>query len=51
MAAAMAGAITIITLQVTGCAALLSAGPPVLLVVATAPTFAHAQAAITWSSG
>jgi uncharacterized protein (AIM24 family) len=31
--------------------AILSDGPPVLLNVAAAPTFADAQAAITWSSG
>ena len=31
--------------------AILSDGPPVLLNVASAPTFADAQAAITWSSG
>jgi uncharacterized protein (AIM24 family) len=31
--------------------AIISDGPPVLLNVATAPTFADPQAAITWSSG
>jgi uncharacterized protein (AIM24 family) len=31
--------------------AILSDGPPVLLNVASAATFADAQAAITWSSG
>src|SRR3954454_23920370 len=35
----------------TGWVAIISAGPPVLLNVAAAPTFADAQAAITWSSG
>ena len=35
----------------TGWVAILSDGPPVLLNVASAPTFADAQAAITWSSG
>jgi uncharacterized protein (AIM24 family) len=35
----------------TGWVAVLSDGPPVLLNVASAPTFADAQAAITWSSG
>jgi len=35
----------------TGWVAILSDGPPVLLNVAAAPTFADAQAAITWSSG
>jgi uncharacterized protein (AIM24 family) len=38
-------------LQGTGWVAILSDGPPVLLNVASAPTFADAQAAITWSSG
>jgi uncharacterized protein (AIM24 family) len=31
--------------------AIISDGPPVLLNVAAAPTYADAQAAITWSSG
>jgi uncharacterized protein (AIM24 family) len=35
----------------TGWVAILSDGPPVLLNVAEAATFADAQAAITWSSG
>src|SRR3954453_15302730 len=35
----------------TGWVAIISDGPPVLLNVASAPTFADAQAAITWSSG
>ena len=35
----------------TGWVSILSDGPPVLLNVAAAPTFADAQAAITWSSG
>lgn len=35
----------------TGWVAVISDGPPVLLNVAAAPTFADAQAAITWSSG
>jgi uncharacterized protein (AIM24 family) len=51
MAAAMAGGLTNMTLQGTGWVALLSDGPPVMLDVAAAPTFADAQAAITWSSG
>ena len=38
-------------LQGTGWVAILSDGPPVLLNVAQAPTFADPQAAITWSSG
>jgi uncharacterized protein (AIM24 family) len=35
----------------TGWVAIISDGPPVLLNVAAAPTFADAQAAITWSAG
>jgi uncharacterized protein (AIM24 family) len=35
----------------TGWVAIISDGPPVLLNVASAPTYADAQAAITWSSG
>ena len=50
-AAALAGGLTNMTLQGSGWVALLSDGPPVLLDVASAPTFADAQAAITWSSG
>jgi uncharacterized protein (AIM24 family) len=38
-------------LQGTGWVAVLSDGPPVLLDVGGAPTYADAQAAITWSSG
>ena len=51
VAAAMAGGLTNMSLQGTGWVALISNGPPVLLDVGTAPTFADAQAAITWSSG
>jgi uncharacterized protein (AIM24 family) len=51
VAAAMAGGLTNMTLQGTGWVALISDGPPVLLDVSAAPTFADAQAAITWSSG
>src|SRR3954471_11393125 len=40
-----------LALRGTGWVAILSDGPPVLLDVASAPTFADAQAAITWSSG
>jgi uncharacterized protein (AIM24 family) len=40
-----------LSLRGTGWVAILSDGPPVLLNVAQAPTFADAQAAITWSSG
>ena len=47
----MAGGLFNMTLKGTGWVAILSDGPPVLLNVASAPTFADAQAAITWSSG
>ena len=50
-AGAMAGGLYNVALQGTGWVAVLSDGPPVLLNVAQAPTFADAQAAITWSSG
>ncbi len=39
------------SLSGSGWVAVLSDGPPVLLDVASAPTFADAQAAITWSAG
>ena len=47
----MGGGLFNMALQGTGWVAILSDGPPVLLNVASAPTFADAQAAITWSSG
>ena len=47
----MGGGLYNTSLSGTGWVAILSDGPPVLLNVATAPTFADAQAAITWSSG
>ena len=50
-ASAMAGGLANMALKGTGWVALLSDGPPVLLDVGSAPTFADAQAAITWSSG
>jgi uncharacterized protein (AIM24 family) len=50
-AGAMAGGLFNMSLTGTGWVAILSDGPPVLLNVAAAPTFADAQAAITWSSG
>ncbi len=50
-AGAMAGGLFNMTLSGTGWVAILSDGPPVLLNVAQAPTFADAQSAITWSSG
>jgi uncharacterized protein (AIM24 family) len=48
---AMGGGLYNTALQGTGWVAILSDGPPVLLNVASAPTFADAQAAITWSQG
>ena len=50
-AGAMAGGLFNMSLKGTGWVAILSDGPPVLLDVSSAPTFADAQAAITWSSG
>jgi uncharacterized protein (AIM24 family) len=47
----MGGGLFNTKLQGSGWVAVLSDGPPVLLDVASAPTFADAQAAITWSSG
>ncbi|MDX6733019.1 MAG: hypothetical protein QOC54_2967 [Baekduia sp.] len=48
---AMGGGLYNTSLKGTGWVAILSDGPPVLLDVAGAPTFADAQAAITWSQG
>ncbi len=45
-----AGGLFNLSLQGTGWVAMLSDGPPVLLDVAAAPTFADAQAAIAWSA-
>jgi uncharacterized protein (AIM24 family) len=47
----MGGGLYNTSLRGTGWVAILSDGPPVLLDVGQAPTFADAQAAITWSSG
>jgi uncharacterized protein (AIM24 family) len=47
----MGGGLYNTSLQGTGWVAILSDGPPVLLDVGSAPTFADAQAAITWSQG
>jgi uncharacterized protein (AIM24 family) len=47
----LAGGLYNMVLSGSGWVALLSDGPPVLLEVGGAPTFADAQAAITWSSG
>jgi uncharacterized protein (AIM24 family) len=49
--AMMGGGLYNMSLNGTGWVAIISDGPPVLLNVAAAPTFADAQAAITWSSG
>jgi uncharacterized protein (AIM24 family) len=49
--AMMGGGLYNTALHGTGWVAVLSDGPPVLLDVSAAPTFADAQAAITWSSG
>jgi uncharacterized protein (AIM24 family) len=47
----MGGGLYNTSLRGTGWVAILSDGPPVLLNVAQAPTFADPQAAITWSEG
>ena len=47
----MGGGLYNTSLSGTGWVAILSDGPPVLLNVASAPTFADPQAAITWSQG
>ena len=47
----LAGGLYNMALSGTGWVAVISDGPPVLLNVASAPTFADPQAAITWSSG
>jgi len=49
--AMMGGGLFNTTLKGTGYVAIISDGPPVMLDVASAPTFADAQAAITWSEG
>jgi len=49
--AMMGGGLFNTELKGTGWVAILSDGPPVLLDVSAAPTFADAQAAITWASG
>jgi uncharacterized protein (AIM24 family) len=47
----MGGGLYNMALHGTGWVAIISDGPPVLLNVAAAATYADAQAAITWSSG
>ncbi len=49
--AMLAGGLFNMVLEGTGQVALISDGPPVKLDVGAAPTFADANAAITWSSG
>jgi uncharacterized protein (AIM24 family) len=50
-ASMLAGGLFNMVLAGSGMVAVLSDGPPVLLEVGGPPTFADAQAAITWSSG
>jgi uncharacterized protein (AIM24 family) len=50
-ASMLAGGLFNMVLSGTGMVAVISDGPPVLLDVGSTPTFADAQAAITWSSG
>jgi uncharacterized protein (AIM24 family) len=47
----MGGGLFNTSLKGSGFVAIISDGPPVMLDVASAPTFADAQAAITWSEG
>jgi uncharacterized protein (AIM24 family) len=47
----MGGGLFNMALHGTGWVAVISDGPPVLLDVGSAPTYADAEAAITWSSG
>ncbi|MTD46783.1 AIM24 family protein [Conexibacter sp. W3-3-2] len=47
----MGGGLFNTSLKGTGWVAVLTDGPPVLLDVSAAPTFADAQAVVTWSSG
>jgi uncharacterized protein (AIM24 family) len=47
----MGGGLFNMALHGTGWVAILSDGPPVLLEIGATPTYADAQAAITWSSG
>jgi uncharacterized protein (AIM24 family) len=51
VSAMLGGGLFNMALHGTGWVAILSDGPPVLLDVGAAPTFADAEAAITWSSG
>ena len=51
IAGAMAGGLFNVSLQGTGWVAVTTDGPPVLLDIASAPTFADPQAAVLWSAG
>lgn len=51
VAGAMAGGLFNVTLSGTGYVAITTDGPPVLLDVASAPTFADPQAAVMWTAG
>jgi uncharacterized protein (AIM24 family) len=51
LSGAIAGGLFNLELSGSGTVALMSDGPPLLLDVSEAPTFADPQAAITWSSG
>ena len=50
-AGALAGGLFNMSLAGSGVVALVTDGPPVLLDVGSAPTFADAQAAVAWSAG
>ena len=50
-AGALAGGLFNMSLEGSGFVALITDGPPVLLDVGSAPTFADAQAAVAWSGG
>ncbi|HEV2069417.1 MAG TPA: AIM24 family protein [Acidimicrobiales bacterium] len=50
-AGALAGGLFNLTLAGSGFVAVVTDGPPVLLDIGSAPTFADAQAAVAWSAG
>lgn len=50
-AGALAGGLFNMTLAGSGLVAVVTDGPPVLLDIGSAPTFADAQAAVAWSAG
>ncbi len=51
VAGAMAGGLFNVTLRGSGYVAITTDGPPVMLDVASAPTFGDAQAVVMWTSG